>query len=339
MSRIHQAFRRAQNLQPVDHDAALISIDEYPKESGTKESDTPVDPVAPAPSAFRQSSDDTGTSITPIASSASEVPAPRLTAVQPPAEGSAPLLQRAGDGVIVDPGSSLLVQRCRRVAAHLRDLRAQRELKTLMVTSVDETGGRTRAALSLALALANQSGRHVLLIDADMRRPRVHELAKCGNNMGLADVLRGGSGIPLHRVTPLVDVLPAGSSGEHTPALASERISTLLGQCAARYDWVLVDAPADAQLALATLVQGAVFVIDSSTPFPVVGNAMSELGADRVVATMLIGRKTRHLDHAPRAWRRSPPASLTASLLPKNESSEHEHVETSAVEDPDCVSR
>jgi polysaccharide biosynthesis transport protein len=119
------------------------------------------------------------------------------------------------------------------VAAHLRELQAQRELKTLMLKSVDEGSGRTRAALNLAMALVSNSTRPVLLIDADMRRPLVHDLLGCGNDHGLADVLRGGSGVPLNGVTPLVHVLPAGSPIPYVPELASERIIMLLGQCAA----------------------------------------------------------------------------------------------------------
>ena len=288
MSRIEQAFRRAANLKAIDYDATLVRIDEYPKEPGTVESGTGVDRVAPAPALSRQSSD-TGRAVTLSVSAASEVPAPRLIAVQPPPEGGASPLESARRAFIVDDRSSLLLQRCRRVAAHLRELQAQRELKTLMLTSVDEGSGRTRAALHLAMALASNSPHQVLLIDADIRRPHVHDLVGCGNDIGLADVLRGESGVPLHRLAPLVHVLPAGSPIPYVPELASERMGALLGQCAARYEWVLVDAPADSQFALGTLVHGAVFVIDSSTPFPVVGKAMTELGADRVVATILIG--------------------------------------------------
>jgi Mrp family chromosome partitioning ATPase len=243
--------------------------------------------VAPSPATSRQPSDAPETAVTLIASQAREVPATRWTAVQPPEE-SASRLESERSAFIADAGTSPLMQRCRRVAAHLRNLHAQRELKTLMVTSVDETGGKTRAALNLALALTSHSTRHVLVIDADMRRPLVNELARCGNDRGLADVLRGGSGVQLHRLTPLVHVLPAGSSAS-IPDLASERMGTLLAQCAARYEWVLVVAPADSHVALGALVHGAVFVVDSSTPFPVVGNAMTEFGADRVVATILIG--------------------------------------------------
>jgi Mrp family chromosome partitioning ATPase len=287
MSRIEQAFRRAANLQAIDYDATLVNIDEYPNEPGAKESGTGFDRVAPSPEMSRQSSD-TGRAVTLSVSPANDVPAPRLIAVPPP-EGDASPLESSRRAFIVDDRSSLFQQRCRRVAAHLRDLQAQRELKTLMLTSVDETGGKTRAALSLAMALANASTRQVLLIDANLRRPLVHDLVGCGNDHGLADVLRGVTGVPLHRLTPLVHVLPAGSPVPYVPELASERMGTLLAQCAARYEWVLVDAPADSQLALGTFVHGAVFVIDSSTRFPVAGKAMSELGADRVVATILIG--------------------------------------------------
>jgi Mrp family chromosome partitioning ATPase len=287
MGRIEQAFRRAADLPAVDYADSLINIDEYPKERGAQERRTGFEGVASSPG--RPAHDDTRAPLTVIASGGSDVAAPRLTAVQPPPEGSAFAVDIARD----DAGSSLLSQRCRRVAAHLRDLQAQRQLKTLMVTSVDATSGTTRAVLNLALALANESGGHVLLIDADMRRPRLHQLARCANDTGLADVLSGGSGVPLQRLTALVHVLTAGSPRGPIPELASDRMGTLLGQCASRYDWVLVDAPTDSQFALGPLVHGAVLVVDTSTPFPVVEKAMTRLGADRIVATVLIGLEDR----------------------------------------------
>ncbi len=120
----------------------------------------------------------------------------------------------------------------------------------LVVTSPGRREGRTTLVYRLGREFAS-IGRRVLLIDGDLRQPRLHRLAKVPNDFGLTDLLaRQRAGVhdrPLFRAVPDagIAVLPAGAMPD-SPAdlLASDRMATLLDHCRRHFDIVLIDAPA-----------------------------------------------------------------------------------------------
>jgi protein-tyrosine kinase len=186
----------------------------------------------------------------------------------------------------------IAVEQYRRLAAAIHDLQVEQGLKTLMVTSAVPNEGKTLTAANLALTLSESCEHRVLLIDADLRRPFVHELFGLPNTRGLSDVLRSERGdLPLLQVSELLSVLPAGQI-DQPMALTSERMRTLLEQSAATFDWVLLDAAPvgfmpDAQL-LARLTRAVLFVIAAhSTPHSLVTRAIAELGPECVIGTVL----------------------------------------------------
>src|SRR5437667_315410 len=92
---------------------------------------------------------------------------------------------------IVDPDvESSLVEQYRRLAASLHHAQLQRNVRTVMITSAVAAEGKTLTATNLALTLSHSYKRRVLLIDADLRRPTVHEAFRIANDTGLVDVLR-----------------------------------------------------------------------------------------------------------------------------------------------------
>jgi capsular exopolysaccharide synthesis family protein len=136
----------------------------------------------------------------------------------------------------------------------------------------------------------------VLLIDADLRRPSVHQVLGIPNDKGLSDVLRSDRiEPPTVQVSPLLTVLPSGRPEQNPLAgLSSERMRAFLEDCASRYDWIIIDTPpmamlSDAQI-LTRLTQAAIFVIRAgATPFQAVNKAIEELGREFVVGTVLNG--------------------------------------------------
>ena len=90
--------------------------------------------------------------------------------------------------------SHLAVEQYRRLAATLHGLQAERGLKTLMVTSTLPEEGKTLTIANLALTLSESYKRRVLLIDADLRRPSIHEVFGLPNQSGLTEGLRAESG-------------------------------------------------------------------------------------------------------------------------------------------------
>jgi capsular exopolysaccharide synthesis family protein len=186
------------------------------------------------------------------------------------------------------------VEQYRRLAAAVHELQIDSGLKTLMVTSALPREGKTLTVTNLALTLTESYGRRVLLIDADLRRPSIHQVFNLANVKGLGELLRSDcQELPAFEVTPRLSVLPAGRPDSNPIAgLTSDRMRELLEHSAASFDWVLVDAPPvtllpDAQL-LARLTRAVIFVIGAgSTPYAMVERAVTEVGRDSIVGTVL----------------------------------------------------
>jgi protein-tyrosine kinase len=210
------------------------------------------------------------------------------------------------DGKIVNSRetSPVSIEQYRRLAVGLITVQAERALKTLMVSSALPHEGKTLTVTNLAVTLSESYGRRVLLIDADLRRPCIHQLFGLPNVYGLADSLRSGNtSLEPVEISSTLSVLPGGQTeGAPMGDLSSDRMRNLVAEAASRYDWVLVDTPpvgllSDANL-VARVTDGVLFVIAAgSTPYELVQRGIEELGADRIVGTVL-NRVSEHLLHA-----------------------------------------
>ncbi len=118
--------------------------------------------------------------------------------------------------------------------------------KTILVTSSIPSEGKTSIAMCLARIHA-QSGRRTLIIDCDIRRPRLHDLAGVANQSGLSDVLLQHR--ELNEVVLLDErsgahfVTAGGPVPDPAALLASERMRRLLKEVAGRFDLVIIDSP------------------------------------------------------------------------------------------------
>ena len=189
----------------------------------------------------------------------------------------------------------VFVEQYRRLAASLLELKpADGESMSLLVTSALPREGKTLTAVNLALTLSESYERRVLLIDADLRRPTVHEVLRTGNVVGLIDALRSQrTELPVERISPRLSVLTAGrQQSDPMAALTSERMKSIVEDARRTYEWVILDAaPAailpDAPL-LSRLVAATLLVIGAgSSPHTMVERAIAEIGRERIIGTVV----------------------------------------------------
>jgi len=142
--------------------------------------------------------------------------------------------------------------------------------RVLVVTSANAGDGKTSVVSNLALATA-EIRRKVLVVDADLRRPRMHDIYDLPNDRGLSDILREEltpqslTGLIHQTAVPNLHVLPAGPSTQAAAHLLySPNFAALIARFRTEYDMILIDAPptlqmTDARVA-ARLADGVVLV-------------------------------------------------------------------------------
>jgi capsular exopolysaccharide synthesis family protein len=140
-------------------------------------------------------------------------------------------------------------------------------LKTLLVTSPDVGDGKTSVAVNLALSMA-QRDKKVFLLDADLRKPKIHKLFNLANDKGLADLVFARAafnwGVDAKKVRN-VSVLTAGNMPpDPAGLLSSEKMDLFLSKLEEVADVVIIDGPpffvTDAMI-LASKVDGVLVVV------------------------------------------------------------------------------
>jgi capsular exopolysaccharide synthesis family protein len=240
----------------------------------------------------------------------------------------------------------------RQLRVNLRAAGTGADCKTLLVTSAQEGEGKSSLACQLAAAFALEGDR-VLVIDANLRRPRVADYLGVAPTAGLSTVLRGDAEA-LEAIESWedgsFDVLVSGPSPDNpTELLSSERFRSMLTTLAGRYDVVLIDAPAllpvaDARV-LARASDAALLAVHyGRTAESDVADALAAL---RVVSARVLGcvftmeptrhRALRSVTDGPQV---APPASAASADADHSAPAEHSvprhesHEETPTAADP-----
>jgi capsular exopolysaccharide synthesis family protein len=172
--------------------------------------------------------------------------------------------------------------------------------KIVLVTSALPQEGKTTVAATLSRSFAQMEWR-TLLVDSDMRKPRLHHLFGIERAPGLTDLLQGRVGdedAVAATDHSHLDVVPAGSPTQGPAELLQAEVTpALLRRLAARYDYVVIDAPplisiTDTHL-LSDYVDGIIFVINGLvTPRDVVQEAREQLQGRPVLGVVLNGIST-----------------------------------------------
>src|ERR1700689_1908031 len=148
--------------------------------------------------------------------------------------------------VSVAEEESLGAEKFRFLAVRLRQLRQTRPLKKILITSTIPQEGKSTVAANLACTLARRKQHKTLLLEGDLRRPTVAQKFGLGNVPGLSEWFRGETeSMNIYRLEALgLWVLPAGSAPENPLELMqSGKLSPLMDQLTAWFDWIVIDSP------------------------------------------------------------------------------------------------
>jgi capsular exopolysaccharide synthesis family protein len=167
-----------------------------------------------------------------------------------------------------DAPRSMIAEAFRGVRTSLQFSAPAERRRSLLVTSPHAEDGKTSVACNLALAATN-SGRRVLLVDANLRRPMIHTLFDNVPTVGLSNILIGDGFLSSMIVHTNIDGLDVLGSGPPPPnpgeLLGGQKMHEFLSEVVSRYDQVILDtAPVllanDAQV-LAPAVDGTIMVV------------------------------------------------------------------------------
>lgn len=173
-------------------------------------------------------------------------------------------------GLIVSDKTNInIIEQFRTIQTNINFSMFDHDLKSIVITSANRDSGKTFLSMNLAALFAKENFK-VLLVDADLRKPRIHKHFELSNKTGLTNIIRNPNPkveeyiykieIPgLYLLTS--GVLPPNPS----EILNSNRMSELIKKLEKKYDLVIFDSPpvlpvVDTQI-IASKVGGTIFVI------------------------------------------------------------------------------
>ena len=184
-------------------------------------------------------------------------------------------LLKPGNGaieeIVLKEPRSHLAENYRVIRTNILLSSADKHPKNIVIASTSPQDGKTATAVNLATILA-QSGGPVLIVDADLRRPRIHKIFGIDNNMGLSTYLAGASDIQFESTKHLsnLSILPSGPLPPNpSELLGSNRMKELITLLEEKFDFIIWDSPplfsVAESLVLSKLLGGTIIVTRAGT--------------------------------------------------------------------------
>jgi len=213
-----------------------------------------------------------------------------------------PLEETAGDlnkrRISLIQPDSYVAEQFRALRGRIDAIAEQRPMRTVAVTSATPGEGKTTSAINLALVTSLSVGRRVLLIDCDLRRPKIHRSLGIRPEAGLAEVLTDAASLDdaIVKVEGVnLELLTVrGRPSNPSELLGSARMREIVAELGERYDRVILDTPAALGLpdakTVADLCDGCVLVVRADvTPQEDIHTMLEILDRRRVLGVVLNG--------------------------------------------------
>ncbi len=149
--------------------------------------------------------------------------------------------------VCLTDNESLAAEKFRYLGVRLQHLRRDRPLKKVLITSTIPAEGKSMVAANLACTLARRTQQRTLLLEGDLRRPSLSQMFGLERIPGVSEWLQGGRSLMTsiyYLEDPGLWILPAGSTPKNPlELLQSGKLSALMDQLTAWFDWIIIDSP------------------------------------------------------------------------------------------------
>lgn len=149
--------------------------------------------------------------------------------------------------VCVADSASPAAEAFRYLGVRLRNLRRDRPLKKVLITSTIPQEGKSMVSANLACTLAQKKQQKTLLLEGDVRRPSLSELFGLGRDPGICEWLQSDRSLKasIYRLEgPDLWILPAGFAPSHPlELLQSGRLPAMMDQLSSWFDWIVIDSP------------------------------------------------------------------------------------------------
>lgn len=294
MSRIHEALKKAEQERTANQGGGSEpNLMPVPMPDAPQGVEDPAVAVAALPMA--------GTSVAGVTSFSSPYSLETLLTRCAPVEwkpDAATMLFFNGDD------SARGTEEFRTLRSRLYHAREKMSLKKVLITSALPKEGKSFTAANLAQVLVRQHGRRVLLIDADLRGPRLHQMLGTNSGPGLSDYLNGESDeFSITQRGPLENLffIPSGRHIENPAELVSNgRMKFLLQRLEPLFDWIIIDSPPAVPVSdsgvLAKACDAVLLVVRSNhTPFDAARKARQEFPEQMVLGVVLNGSSEQPL--------------------------------------------
>src|SRR5580698_954319 len=187
-------------------------------------------------------------------------------------------------------------ERFRTLRSRLYQIAGMRSLRRLLITSSMQGEGKTFIATNLVRSIIRQTDKRVLLVDADLRAPRLHTALGAPSTLGLSDYLRGEADefrVMQNSETPNLCFIPCGTRVSNpSELLLSDRMKVLLDTVTPAFDWIILDSPPSLPVhdasSMADLCDGVMFVVRAGeTSYEVAKKAASEFRDKNLIGVVM----------------------------------------------------
>lgn len=197
---------------------------------------------------------------------------------------------------------AVIIEQYRLLRSKISGLNGNHAGRTFAVTSARKGEGKSLTAVNLAIVMAEDAKKKILLIDGDMRKPSIHTFFNCKGEYGLADLLSNrcdiDSAVVPSGIKNLTLLLAGGPLESPSDLIATPLLKEIIEKLKKRFDYIIIDSPpiipfADMNI-LSDIVEGVLLVVRAEkTPKEMILEALKTLNKENVIGVIFNDSKKK----------------------------------------------